>query len=264
MEPAQAEGPIATFDQTHEAPRFYGANQSADPKRGDFILTKGDAWTSKLIRFGQRLRFRGTERSFAGWNHAALVVSEDGLVEALGAGVMETALSKYRTEDYFHVPLKDISEDDRDQIVAFGMWAAGRRTPAGEKRDAASPRRIQRAGYAFLIIANLAIALLLSHVVVSTLLMVGVLVLIGMFWTPISPLWVVLTVVGFQVIPKINISFSGEFICSGLVARALERGGFIFGRRPVSHLMPADLALAFDVNLAQAASDSEPAGERDR
>lgn len=262
MEPAQAEGPVARVERTHERPEFYGVDESAEPKPGDFILTKGDAWTSKLIRFGQRLRFRGEERPFADWNHAALMVSEDRLVEALGAGVMHTELSKYEPEEYFHVPLKDVSDDDRHQIVAFGMWAAGLRTPNGDMRTPVSPRRIQRAGYAFLIIANLALALLLGHAVVSTLLMVGVLVLIGMFWTPISPLWVVLTVVGFQVIPKINVSFSGEFICSGLVARALERAGFVFGRRPVSHLMPADLAMAFDVSPERAAGDSHRAGER--
>ena len=64
---------------------------------GDFILAHGDAWTSKLIRFGQRLRIHGDDRKYTHWNHAAIVVSEGGdLIEALGAGVLRTHLSKYR------------------------------------------------------------------------------------------------------------------------------------------------------------------------
>lgn len=34
-----------------------------DPKPGDFLLTHADAWTSKLIRFGEGLRYRGPNRT---------------------------------------------------------------------------------------------------------------------------------------------------------------------------------------------------------
>lgn len=40
--------------------------------------------------------------------------------------------------------------------------------------------------------------------------------------------------------------FDGQSICSGLVARALERSDIIFDRSP-SHIMPADLARYFSV-----------------
>jgi hypothetical protein len=45
-----------------------------------------------------------------------------------------------------------------------------------------------------------------------------------------------------------SVSFfvDGQSICSGLVARALERSRVIFDRSP-SHIMPADLAFYFDV-----------------
>ena len=38
--------------------------QPADYDPGDFILTHGNAFFSKLIRFGQGLRFRGPDRKY--------------------------------------------------------------------------------------------------------------------------------------------------------------------------------------------------------
>ena len=40
---------------------------------------------------------------------------------------------------------------------------------------------------------------------------------------------------------KFQFGFDGEYICSGLVARAMERTKAIF-KRESSHIMPADLA----------------------
>lgn len=45
---------------------------------------------------------------------------------------------------------------------------------------------------------------------------------------------------------KVNLSFENDFICSGLVAQALERGSAIFNRT-TSHIMPADLAKYYGV-----------------
>ncbi|MGH2515164.1 MAG: hypothetical protein ACRDHP_05865, partial [Ktedonobacterales bacterium] len=41
-------------------------------------------------------------------------------------------------------------------------------------------------------------------------------------------------------------ALQGQEICSGLVARALERAGYIFDQDP-AHIMPADLAKYFEV-----------------
>ena len=46
---------------------------------------------------------------------------------------------------------------------------------------------------------------------------------------------------------KFSFSLDGEMICSGLVAKALERAGYIF-ERDASHIMPADLARYFHVS----------------
>jgi hypothetical protein len=45
---------------------------------------------------------------------------------------------------------------------------------------------------------------------------------------------------------KFTFGFDGQAICSGLVARALERTNAIFNRDP-EHIMPADLAKYFNV-----------------
>lgn len=46
---------------------------------------------------------------------------------------------------------------------------------------------------------------------------------------------------------KFDVSLDGTLICSGFVARTLERAGYIFDRDP-SHEMPADLARHFKVH----------------
>ena len=62
-----------------------GLSAAGDLRPGDFILTHGSHWTSQLIRVGQALRFRGKNRTYAYWNHAALIVGSGGdIIEALG------------------------------------------------------------------------------------------------------------------------------------------------------------------------------------
>lgn len=158
---------------------------------GDFILTHGSGVFSRLIRIGQRLRFRGANRQFAWWSHAALIVSADGqLIEALGAGVQRSPLSKYAPKEYTLVCLGDMaSPADRGQVVAYAEWALNQE-------------------YGYLTILSIAISLLLGG--------------------------------------KFTFGYDGQSICSGLIARALERTDAIFARSP-SHIMPADLAKAFNV-----------------
>ena len=62
------------------------------PRPGDFILTHGDEWTSKLIRFGQSLRYRGASAKYTYWNHTALVVDGAGTIVEAHAVVGERSL----------------------------------------------------------------------------------------------------------------------------------------------------------------------------
>lgn len=161
---------------------------------GDFILTHGDSFFSALIRFGEGLRIHGEDRRrrYAWFNHAALVVGDDGtIVEALGRGVVRENASKYRSKDYVVV---HSGADDHDvkAILSFANWVTE-----------------HRAHYGWFTIASLAFTMLTGA--------------------------------------KFTFFIDGEFICSGFVARAMERTGAIFSRDPV-HITPADLAKYYSVS----------------
>ena len=111
-----------------ECQTFGPQEEISDPVPGDFILTHGRAWTSKLIRFGQRLRFRGHDAKYARWNHAAIFVDERGdLVEALGGGVQRRNISVYKPTEYTVVSIDAIVQvaADRQQVVQFAEWSLG-------------------------------------------------------------------------------------------------------------------------------------------
>jgi len=160
---------------------------------GDFILTHGSSFISRLIRFGQAIRFHGPDRKYIWWNHAAVVASKDGdLIEALNAGVIRTRISRYKETEYHLVQLEGSLADqhDRDQAVKFA-------------------ERSLKQKYGYLTVISIALSLLTGA--------------------------------------KFAFGYDGQSICSGLVARALERTNKIFDRTP-SHIMPADLAKSFGVN----------------
>ena len=160
------------------------------PRPGDFILTHGSEWTSQLIRFGQRLRFRGERAKYTYWNHCALVVDEDGaIVEALGtSGVTERSIHDYDPTQYTVVRIA-ASDEDRREAAAFARACVG-------------------AKYGNLTVISVAVSLVTG----------------GSF----------------------SFAFDGQQMCSGLVARALERTTAIFKHDP-ARIMPAELAEFFNV-----------------
>lgn len=158
-----------------------------DPQPGDFILTHGAELFSELIRIGQELRFRGSDRPYTYWNHAALIVSTDGaIIEALGTGVERRSIADYDPTQYTVVHIV-ASREDRAEAVAFAEHCVGQ-------------------PYGFATIVSIALSLLTGA--------------------------------------KFSFGFNGQLICSGLVARALERTTAIFDDEP-SHIMPAQLAKLF-------------------
>ncbi|MGH2480864.1 MAG: hypothetical protein ACRDHW_14520 [Ktedonobacteraceae bacterium] len=174
----------------------YGPGETApNPQPGDFILTHGNAWFNKFIRVGQGLRFRGKDRKYAYWDHAAIVVDEHGeLIEAAGPGVRRTDLSQYQDIEYHLVCLGTaVNATDRAEAVAFAEWSLG-------------------GPYGWLTIVCVAVGLLTGG--------------------------------GF------TFGFEGQQICSGLVARAMERTSAIFDRNP-EDIMPADLAKYYHVDLTK-------------
>jgi hypothetical protein len=174
------------IDQHHaRAVEQHGPGERmADPEPGDFILTHGGELFSQLIRFGQQLRFRGADRPYTYWNHAALVVTSGGaIVEALGTGVQRRSIADYDPTQYTVVRIS-ASAEDRAEAAVFAERCVGHR-------------------YGWATIVSIALSLLTGA--------------------------------------KFSFGFNGQLICSGLVARALERTTAIFEDEP-SHIMPAQLA----------------------
>ena len=166
--------------------------QSAGPYQpGDFVLVKSKTFQAKLIRLGQWLRFRGDDRRYIGWSHAAMIVGGDGmLVEAVGSGVRSMHIDHYKDVEYKVVDISALVEEpDREEVVAFANWCLDER-------------------YGYMTIISITVAILTGS--------------------------------------KLIFGIDGQNICSGLVARALERTRAIF-QRASSHITPADLAKMFDV-----------------
>ena len=101
---------------------FYPEGTSAKPgemRPGDIVLTHGSAWYSKVIRYGQGLRYKGADRCCCTYNHAAVVINSDGMIfEALGDGIVRSHISKYRPVDYHLIDI-EVSDDDRARMVKF-------------------------------------------------------------------------------------------------------------------------------------------------
>lgn len=102
--------------------RFGPGEEVANPEPGDFILTHGKSWTSRMIRFGQKLRYRGQDRIYTRWNHAAIFVAENGdIVEALGAGVQRRNIAVYKDTEYHIVRLENVVDVDRKHAIEFAL-----------------------------------------------------------------------------------------------------------------------------------------------
>lgn len=98
---------------------------------GDVILGRAHGQKHQIIRWGQARRLAPADRPYAGYTHAALVVSADGdLVEAVGEGVHRSSLTRYVIdEEIYQVVRIEISEEARERVVEFALWAAQARAP---------------------------------------------------------------------------------------------------------------------------------------
>jgi len=98
---------------------------------GDIILGRAHGQKHRIIGWGQARRLDPADRPYAGYTHAALVVSADGdLVEAVGEGVQRSSLTRYVIdEEVYQVVRVEISDEDRERVVRFALRAADARAP---------------------------------------------------------------------------------------------------------------------------------------
>lgn len=99
--------------------------QSSTVKPGDFFLVHGDNVFSRLIQFGQSLRFKGEDKHFTYWTHAGMFLNELGdIIEAEGVGVAENHISYYKDQKYVIVHI-NASDADRQEMVDFVKSCSG-------------------------------------------------------------------------------------------------------------------------------------------
>ncbi len=99
---------------------------------GDYMLVSAGVWkdgrrgpvplVSRMIQWGQRLRFRGERSVYAYWNHAVWV-STGCLIEALGRGVTASPYEKYRDVDFHlvHSNLNVVERSDAEGFVRYEL-----------------------------------------------------------------------------------------------------------------------------------------------
>jgi uncharacterized protein YycO len=105
---------------------FGPGDEVANPLPGDFILTHGKSWTSRMIRVGEKLRYWGRDRIYTRWNHAAIFVDTNGdIVEALGGGVQRRNISVYKNTEYHVVHLENVVDVDREHETGFALACLG-------------------------------------------------------------------------------------------------------------------------------------------
>jgi uncharacterized protein YycO len=183
-------GKADTFIPPSTVERFGPGEAVVKPQPGDFLLTHALGFSSNLIRWGEKLRYRGAEAGFAHWSHAAMFVDTDGeIVEAILAGVQQRNVSVYKDTEYHVIRLTEATDKERTHAVAFAEHCL-------------------HDSYGYVTDLSLMFSLLTGR--------------------------------------KFFFGEDGQMICSGMVARALERMGAIF-KYDSWHMLPADLADAFQV-----------------
>ncbi len=102
--------------------RFGPGEVALDLQPADFLLTHGNSLLGRLIRVGERLHNRGPDRTYARWNHVALLVDVDGgLIEADERGVHRAEITKYEAVEYYLVRI-EASDEARTHAVQFAEW----------------------------------------------------------------------------------------------------------------------------------------------
>jgi hypothetical protein len=98
---------------------------------GDFLLSRAHGRKHEVIKWGQGLRLSPHDRHYAGYTHAALVVSPTGeLIEAIGEGIRSTSLRQYVIDkEVYQVVRIEASAEARERVVEFASWALQAKSP---------------------------------------------------------------------------------------------------------------------------------------
>jgi hypothetical protein len=109
---------MTTFNSKNANYTVYGPGEEVtSSKPGDFFLLRNTTLFSRLILFGQGLRFHGENRKYSKWSHCGGFIDNNGtIIESLSSGVKIDNISKYKDLTYYVVNTK-LSSANRIQSV---------------------------------------------------------------------------------------------------------------------------------------------------
>ena len=109
---------MTTFNSKNSNYTTYGPGEEPTSfSPGDFFLLRNTTFFSRLILFGQGLRFHGENRKYSKWSHCGGFIDNKGtIIEALSAGVKIDNISKYKGLTYYVVHTK-LSASNKVQSV---------------------------------------------------------------------------------------------------------------------------------------------------
>lgn len=112
---------MATFNSKNSNYTVYASGEEPTSfKPGDFFLLRNTTFFSRLILFGQGLRFHGDNRKYSKWSHCGGFLDTKGtIIESLNHGVIIDNISKYKDLTYYVVNTK-LSSANRAQTVDAG------------------------------------------------------------------------------------------------------------------------------------------------
>ena len=131
-----ADNRIKAYGASPRACRYLPGDQPDAWAPGDLILTHNPTGAfGKLIRFGQRLWYRGEDSPFAWFNHVGVIVEPgaDGqprMVEALNRGVVITDPRRIAPQWFAYIDT-GMSDRDRAQVVGYAERGAQLHTAYG-------------------------------------------------------------------------------------------------------------------------------------
>jgi hypothetical protein len=126
---------MRTRDLDLQLPPHTVSGPGGEPMRGflpgDFLLSRAHGAKHDIIKWGQGLRLPAADKHYAGYTHAALVVSPDGgLIEADGEGVGTSSLRKYVADrEIYQVVRVEASAEARERVVGFARQVLRRKAP---------------------------------------------------------------------------------------------------------------------------------------
>jgi hypothetical protein len=92
---------------------------------GDIVLTHGDKPVMKAIRFGERIKYHGSDQRYAYWNHTFIVTTaEGGIIEAKHGNVNRNMIKEYEPKWYAVINPK-LSDDRRADMIKFAESCLG-------------------------------------------------------------------------------------------------------------------------------------------